>query len=153
MNNHELTISDGNLIAISREINNSESVYNENLMFINIIRQEYQLFKEDLNKIIYSVNNDKEIMNNEFEMKSDELKDWKIKKEPEPDRDEKITINRKKLSEMEIPFIPFYKAIDFQNNTNERLKGLIEEALLDMGLLDALIIPRGVSGKGAEFRF
>jgi len=34
-----------------------------------------------------------------------------------------------------------YKAIDFKENVSEKLRGRLEEALLDMGLLDALVIP------------
>lgn len=73
--------------------------------------------------------------------KQKELDEWKIKKDPEPERAIKTDKYRAKLSQLGIPYIPFYKAVDFRSETDALLRGRLEEALTDMGLLDALIIP------------
>lgn len=61
-------------------------------------------------------------------------------KEPEPQRTAAVLRNRQRLAEAGIRHLPLYKAIDFVKDTEEGLKGRIEEALLDLGLLDALVI-------------
>lgn len=70
-----------------------------------------------------------------------ELEQWKNRKEPEPAREEKVVKNRELLREKGIPHIPFYMAVDFNNNVPEQVRGRLEEALQDMGVLDALIVP------------
>jgi uncharacterized protein (TIGR02680 family) len=75
--------------------------------------------------------------------KQRELEEWKAKKDPEPERAAKVETNRKMLEAAGIPFIPFYKAVDFRQEVAAPARGRIEEALADMGLLDALIIPQG----------
>ena len=74
--------------------------------------------------------------------KQAELEEWKARKDPEPERAVKTETYRKMLESSGIPFIPFYKAVDFKPETDSATRGRIEEALSDMGLLDALIIPQ-----------
>lgn len=73
--------------------------------------------------------------------KLSELNEWKTFKDPEPVRDQKVSLFRSALEASKIPFIPFYKAVEFNKDVDEALRGRIEEALSDMGILDALIIP------------
>ena len=70
------------------------------------------------------------------------IEEWKNQKEPEPIITEKVKENRKRLREKNIPFIELYNAIDFKNDLDEQVKNRIESALLDMGILNALIIPK-----------
>ncbi len=70
-----------------------------------------------------------------------ELNGWKAMKDPEPLRDNKVSAFRTALEEAGIPHVPFYKAVDFNKDITEDVRGRIEEALADMGILDALIIP------------
>ena len=72
---------------------------------------------------------------------SSELETWKSKREPEPDREPKVVKNREFLKENGIPHIPFYMAVDFNDGVPEQARGRLEEALRDMGILDALIVP------------
>ena len=71
-----------------------------------------------------------------------EIEEWKNKKEPEPAITEKVRENRRKLREKNIPFIELYNAIDFKHNLDEVTRNKIESALLDMGILNALVIPK-----------
>lgn len=70
-----------------------------------------------------------------------ELEEWKTKKEPEPERSEAVQRNRCFLDEKEIPYLPFYKAVDFASDLDSEKRARLEEALLNMGILDALIVP------------
>jgi len=78
------------------------------------------------------------------------IEEWKNTKEPEPLRTKRVEENRKKLIEQGIPFIEFYNAVDFKEELDEKTRGKIETALLDMGILDALIIPKEYTEKIAQ---
>lgn len=79
-----------------------------------------------------------------------EIEEWKNQKEPEPIRERAVVENRIKLQEMNIPFIPLYKAVEFKAEVDESTRNNIEAALMDMGLLDALIIPKEYHNKIQE---
>jgi len=79
-----------------------------------------------------------------------ELQTWKDKRDPEPAREEKAVLNREALKAAGVPFLPFYQAVDFKKDTPDDIKGRIEEALGDMGILDALIIPGEYQNKLPE---
>ncbi len=78
--------------------------------------------------------------------KETELEEWKEKKEPEPERHSATTRNRQALKDAGIPFYPFYRAVDFAGVT-EKQADILEEALLNMGILDALIVPSNYQKK------
>lgn len=71
-------------------------------------------------------------------------------KDPEPFRTEKVKNNRKKLVELGIPHLPLYKALDYVEGVPSSTQAAIEEALADMGILDALIIPTAYREKLAS---
>ncbi|MCM1045750.1 MAG: TIGR02680 family protein [Candidatus Gastranaerophilales bacterium] len=71
----------------------------------------------------------------------EELKEWRDKKDPEPECGEAVLRSRNLLMEKGIPFLQFYKAIDFEGHLDEKQASRLEEALLSMGILDALIVP------------
>ena len=79
-----------------------------------------------------------------------EIEEWKNKKEPEPVREEAVVQNRIRLQEKNIPFIPLYKAVEFKDEVDENTRNNIEAALQDMGILDALIIPKQYQDKIQE---
>lgn len=70
----------------------------------------------------------------------EELKTWEKSREPEPERSQEVVDNRKKLDEMGIKYIPFYKAVDFEESLSSEKADKLEAALYHMGILDALIV-------------
>lgn len=138
--NIELKISDDALVQVSREINNfaPDSSFDD---VISHIRKEYLIFEGELNRQMFQHKSSIDSITQQKKALEAEIAEWENKKDPEPARDEKVILNRKRLESEGIPFIPLYKAVDFKNDIPESIKGHIEEALLDMGLLDALIIP------------
>lgn len=76
----------------------------------------------------------------ELQSTEKELQNWIDRLDPEPECDEATTASRKALDEKNIPYLPFYKIVDFDTSLSEEVKGMLEEALLRMGVLDALII-------------
>lgn len=82
-----------------------------------------------------------------LEKKEDERKSLKEQhqklkeqKEIEPERSVSTLKNRKRLQDMGIPFIPFYKSLDFIEGLSDQEKGLLEEAIDHLGILDALVV-------------
>ena len=71
----------------------------------------------------------------------EELEQWKNQKEPEPERSEAVEKNRRLLKEKGIPYLQLYKVIDLDGKLDETQRAYLEEALLHMGILDALIVP------------
>lgn len=71
----------------------------------------------------------------------EELQMWETKREPEPEQSTQVQANRQKLDELQIPYYQFYKTVEFEDSLEETQAGRLEEALMQMGILDALIIP------------
>lgn len=69
-----------------------------------------------------------------------ELAEWKNQKEPEPEQPDAVKRNRELLREKNIPFFQFYKTIEFDKSLAAKQVNRLEEALLSMGVLDALIV-------------
>lgn len=139
-NNREFKMPEGAIASVSRSVNN----FDYTSSFDDIIataRNEYNIFERELGSIKYKIEIEKENWEKLQKEKKQEIESWKNKKEPEPERELKVIENRKKLQEMHIPSIPFYKAVDFKDGIPEKVRGKLEEALMDMGMLDALVIP------------
>ena len=71
----------------------------------------------------------------------DELESWKNQKDPEPEQPDCVKENRRILQEKGIPYLEFYKTIEFEKELTEKSMNRLEEALFQMGVLDALIVP------------
>ena len=76
----------------------------------------------------------------QYEEKKSELSEWEEKKDAEPLHSQAVIDNRKFLDENNIPYVQFYKAVDFDKSLSDEQASCLEEALLNMGILDALII-------------
>lgn len=70
----------------------------------------------------------------------DELKEWENQKEPVPFREESTIQNRARLDALQIPYQEFYKVLEFGESLSEESCNHLEEALLRMGILDALVV-------------
>ncbi|MDD4337799.1 MAG: hypothetical protein PHH46_10535, partial [Firmicutes bacterium] len=74
--------------------------------------------------------------------KEAELAQWRSKNDPEPPRCPESVAARKRLSEAGVPHAPFFAAVEFHDEVPDDLRGCIESAITEMGLLDAIIVPR-----------
>lgn len=74
--------------------------------------------------------------------KEEEIREWEQMEDPAPELPVETIKSRRLLNELGIPYIEFYKAVDFaQGLTGEQINRL-EEALLRMGILEALIVDK-----------
>lgn len=138
--NQELKLEKQDLEAISRLVLN----YGESTGFDDIlaeVRTCFDVKSQSLKNEQYRLENQRELLQTEYDQKKAELVEWENKKEPEPERTFQVEENRKRLADKNIPHIPFYKAVEFKKDIDEDIKDRIEAALENMGLMDALIIP------------
>lgn len=105
-------------------------------------RRHYITAEKSMNRHILEHEEIKKSYEEKRQLKQQELEEWRARKDPGPLRTAKVEAYRKMLDEAEIPYIPLYKAVDFRTEVDAATRGRIEEALGDMGLLDALIIPK-----------
>ena len=127
--------------------------YGERAQYDDIILAMHVPFEQKNQALLNEkaiLHSQKETLQNQKLELQEQLTEWKNKKEPEPVRSKKVEENRKRLKEKGIPYIEFYNSIDFKKDLDEAQKGRIESALLDMGILDALIIPKEYSSKIKE---
>ncbi|MBN8208909.1 TIGR02680 family protein [Bacillus sp. NTK071] len=75
------------------------------------------------------------------------LDEWKNQKDPEPDTKEETKEARQQLLGANVGFAPFYTVVEFQEHVSETVQNRIEAALLDTGILDALIVNQRVAAK------
>lgn len=143
--NVELHLETEVLQNIEREIEN----YDENKNYFdikNIAKLVYEKVYRGIFENNLRIKNEIEAVRGEIKEKESELLEWQNKKDPEPGRTESVRKNREKLKAEGIEYLNFYKTVDFAENLSEDERNSLEEALSEMGILDAII----VSGKDRE---
>ena len=106
-----------------------------------ILQEEYHHQEAVKRELLYEEQSQWTKIDEEKKAKQAEIEAWQKIKDPEPLRSEKVIANRKKLAEMGVPHVPLYRALDFVAGVDEKTRAAIEEAMADMGILDALILP------------
>lgn len=137
--NKELKISDETLqwISVFIEQYTKDSDYN---LTKQRVGEEQDLFKEKLQMKQNEISKIKMDIDKGLVTVQEELKEWENLKEPEPECSKEVVRNRKNLQEKNIPYSQFYKVIDFDSRLTREECDNLEESLLLMGILDALII-------------
>ena len=106
----------------------------------DIIWEDY----ENSRKILLSEQTEQENSKKSEADKRDELfekiKQLKEQPEVEPFRNAAIVISRQKLAEAGISFVPFYKAVEFDDALTEKECSRLESQLEALGILDALVV-------------
>lgn len=76
----------------------------------------------------------------EIEETKAELAEWENSREPQPPRTEAVLKNRERLDALNIPYQEFYKVLEFGEKLTDAECSRLEEALMQMGILDALVM-------------
>ncbi len=106
----------------------------------NLWKPSYEARQNEISKLSADKEWDIKLAAEELQAKEKELQKWREQTDPELECDDAAAASRKALDEKGIPYLPFYKIVDFDNSLSEEAKGVLEEALLRMGVLDALIV-------------
>ncbi len=138
--NRLLRLPEETMVALTRLIR----AYGQEVGYDDIIaevRKEVSASESVIHQELAALRSAREGHLEELGDKEAEVAEWRKKKDPEPVREQKVILNRERLERAGIPFLPLYKAVDFIDGLSLKERGVLEEALLDMGLLDALIVP------------
>ncbi len=73
--------------------------------------------------------------------KREEIRCWRERVEPEPERHPETEAARQALVAAEVPHLPFYAAVEFRDDVTPEQRERVEAAICEAGLLDALIVP------------
>ncbi len=117
--------------------------YNEKTNYNHIREIVYNSYEECNKKIVEEIlvnENELKILEEELKIQKKYKKEIEDKKEANPFRSDETIESRKILDSKNIPYIEFYKLIEFKDNITEKTKNFVEEALYNMGILDALVI-------------
>lgn len=104
----------------------------------SVYRKEIELVLKKSNEIQFEINQ----LSEEKKELSEEYEYWLQKKEFEPVRDEYVQKSRSILSEKGIESVPFYQCLRFKMNLETSQEAIIEEAMQQFHLLDALVVSK-----------
>ena len=105
-----------------------------------IIQDVYWSVQSSLQNTLNHLRFDKDMLEKNAMNIIKEIEDWRNRKEIEPERNEEILENRKALASLGIAYQPFYKLIEFKSGMSEDEKNKLENLLVQMKLLDALVV-------------
>lgn len=138
--NQELMISDFEMQRLARVINNIfEDYYLEDLN--QLVHEAYKANFRQLEQKRVKIKQQITDKHEEIAAKDNEISQWKNKKDPEPLRHKDTIQARKELAAKNIPYLPFYQAVEFKEHVTFEQRERIESAISQMGILDALIVP------------
>lgn len=115
---------------------NKQSYENSKTCYLQLARKYQTYTITELTKVQEKMTKSKE----NIALLEQTLQELKEGKELELFYDEEETLTQSFLAEYQIPYIPFYKAIEFKENVTETMKNQLESVLLTSGLLRAYII-------------
>ncbi|MCG1029622.1 TIGR02680 family protein [Virgibacillus halodenitrificans] len=110
----------------------------------------YETVKEPFRKAVFDYEREQgklqselqfkmEQLNSQIEEKKIQLQEWKEKKDPELQLDALTKDARLQLDEKNVSYVPFYAAVEFQEHVSQDIQKRIEAAMIESGMLDALI--------------
>ena len=110
--------------------------------YLALILANHADMKSGLDELLVQAQFNKTQAENSCKQLEQELEELKNADEPVPVRSEQRIAARNVLAEHHIAYRSFYECIDFKENISDEDRAVIEAELTDMGILDALIIPK-----------
>ncbi|SHG51376.1 TIGR02680 family protein [Ornithinibacillus halophilus] len=108
-------------------------------------RQATFQYEQEQRKALSELEFQREQLEKKIRETEDELQKWKEKKDPEPELASLTKEARKQLDRKGIASVPIYAAVEFQDHVEQDVRKRIEAAMMDSGLLDALITDRDIT--------
>lgn len=139
--NYRLKLEEKDLQSINRSVMAVEKA-DEVFQHKSHITDRYNSINADYVSKIKVTEDKVDAKHLEISLKKERLKELEQVKEVEYPRSEEVKENRKRLQELGVPHIPLYKGVEFSKDLDEESKKAIESAIVDMGIIDALIVPQ-----------
>ncbi|MGO1059531.1 TIGR02680 family protein [Planococcus sp. FY231025] len=106
-----------------------------------------QAYEEQLQLKSLKLQNELHVLEDKRAEKTVELGNRKAQREPEPKRHAATVEARQALGEQGALFAPLYEVVEFQPHVPEETQKRLEAALIDSGLLDALITKQAIDAR------
>lgn len=117
-----------------------------------MLQREFQQCREGLSATLWEKEKELERQGHALEELEERQVQVQMQKELEPERKLAAAESRKRLEELGIRAVPFFKTVEFAEALNTEECAEIESQLTDMGLLDALVVAEEDYGRiKAEF--
>ena len=138
--NRELKVEPEIMQELSRKIHgfDERSDYWEVKMPVQNL---YQNYEGQLRQELFKRKNLQTSVAESLEQKREELSEVEAQQELCPERTAAVQNNRRRLSDLKIPHYSFYQVVDFDAKLTREQANRLEDALMQMGILDALIVP------------
>lgn len=135
----ELKIKREDILDIHKRVN---GIYDKNQKDVirNKITDIYRNISNELEIDNMKIQNAINLIDEEIEIKKKCIEELSSKKQIIEDSNELSKV-KNILDTYDIPYIDFYKSIDFNEDVDDLEKNIIEGHLLNMGIIDSLIIP------------
>jgi uncharacterized protein (TIGR02680 family) len=106
-------------------------------------RKQFYNLDGEVNRGIHRNKAQQTLIIEEKDKTETEIQKLRTEEEVQPSfRREETVQARFALSDMDVPFVPFYEAVEFLENIPEDERERYESALIEMGVLDSLIVPK-----------
>lgn len=76
----------------------------------------------------------------EYDKVNIDYQEWLKKQDFEPHRDEYTLLQRQRLKDKQIAYVPLFQLLDFDESLSNQQKNNIEEILMQMHILDAIVV-------------
>lgn len=138
-NNREIRLGEEQLQTISQKVwDYPEARIDE---WEAIIRKKASTVRGEVQQELYRLDHELHQQRETVLKLESELRDWEQKEDPEPNRHTETDSAREMLKAKQVPFLPFYKGVDFHPQVTEEERNILEAALGQTGILDSLILP------------
>ena len=148
-NNKEFTIDDLIIRRIESVLSHFEGAGSAG-EYISLLSGIYNEKSGEIARARADAKNAEEEKKRQYEQLRQDLENLKNTPEAVPVRSEGRLFARKILSDRGIPFRSFYECVEFKENIPDDTRCAIEAELMDMGMLDALVIPEGYKNTAVE---
>lgn len=105
-------------------------------------------YRSGLNEQKAGLRHDQEQNAVDIRTEQDEIRRWQTMQLDSPDRPADADAFRQKLSDEQIPHLPFYAAVEFREDVTDEQRERLESALSRTGILDSLITAEPVKPEG-----
>ncbi len=136
---NEVWILNGEELALAEKIL-QEYVAGEGRKLDKIFWDSYLAIRGTLETTWTKQRNEWNTAQNQWNELNRQYQEVLAQQEMQPARTDYVEASRKRLEELGIAAIPFYKTVEFDEELSEEECALLESQLTDMGLLDALVI-------------
>ncbi len=138
--NEQFTIDDNTLSKLENTVSSFDGSGSASELY-NILSSHNQYLNRKLIEVQTGAKAVYDKLREEYKENFRRLEELRNTKDPVPERNQRRTDARRKLENRGIKYYSYYECIDFKDEVNDDTRAVIEAALFDSGMLDALVIP------------